>query len=458
MEVSSISRDFASQISAILPLVLDDQRAGLVLQFAVEHFQQPAGGLVAAQAAELRAASAAASRAAWPVRRCGGWCPRSARSACAACSRPFFPACGAARPAAPGRPAACRAGVRARAAPGAAWPAPLRPRPAAGWPFLDFQLGLLAAIRAFALGPGDDLAGFGFGVAAAQAIEQLDAHEGEHRRDGNDQQRWQQDSRHGFPHANGAARHRGFGGAASDRSATGANPPASRQSCGPEAGRQRRQLRGSPLSARRCWSIARQNCSGKCWIRFRPAGQRRQAGTRNARDGLLFRKCRGRNTRTLAELRSRHNPCSSIRAGPPRAIDPDPTAPMARNQLLKIRAESNHGGVLDSRPRTNRKITSKYIVVANSRISLCLITRYRAVINCCQPSWRQLPSGNPKALLFLFSRRECSERCAVHLGQGPIAVLRPVITHRNARLHLSTLHPNTVRADCNRFKPQLLGR
>ncbi len=40
--------------------------------------------------------------------------------------------------------------------------------------FFDFQLGFALKIGGVALGVVEDLSGFGFGVAAAQAIEQFD--------------------------------------------------------------------------------------------------------------------------------------------------------------------------------------------------------------------------------------------------------------------------------------------
>ncbi len=49
--------------------------------------------------------------------------------------------------------------------------------------FLDFQLGLFAAVGAFTVGPGDDLTGLGFGVPAAQPINQLGDQEREHHAD-----------------------------------------------------------------------------------------------------------------------------------------------------------------------------------------------------------------------------------------------------------------------------------
>ena len=65
-------------------------------------------------------------------------------------------------------------------------------------PLFDFELGFFAAVGAFALGPLDDLAGFGFGVAAPQAVEQLDADERQHGSDGGRQQN-SEAFRHGIP-------------------------------------------------------------------------------------------------------------------------------------------------------------------------------------------------------------------------------------------------------------------
>ena len=52
--------------------------------------------------------------------------------------------------------------------------------------FFDAQFGLFDVIGAIALGPGDDFAGFAFGVSTAEAVEQLDQDDGQNGSAGGD--------------------------------------------------------------------------------------------------------------------------------------------------------------------------------------------------------------------------------------------------------------------------------
>ena len=104
-------------------------------------------------------------------------------------------------------PAACRAGVRVRAALGGAWPSSRSPS-AFCWMAISL-ISSSASLRRLALSrsaPRDDFARLAFGILAPQPIEQLGPHESQDRHDGDQHDDVAHGNFHGIPSVFGITR------------------------------------------------------------------------------------------------------------------------------------------------------------------------------------------------------------------------------------------------------------
>ena len=157
-----------------------------------------------------------------------------------------------------------------------------------------------------------------------------------------------------------------------------------------------------------------------------------QTGERNVRDGYLPRKIRARCARAREVLQSGYNPYTSIHhAGPRQTNHVGPSRVFPRASEL---ACPPPGSLAAGQGGIAKLLTSTS--AANSRKTLCLITRYRAVRNRYEPSfwdW-QLPPDYPKALVVYSHRKSAGNLRPTSLVG---AARLPRHRRRGARSHVS---------------------